>query len=393
MGRVGVWLIGARGSIATLTIASQIAIHRGLAGTIGMVTERPEFQSVDLTSINDMVFGGHDIRDINLLKSAKHILPACGVHHLYDQIVCDLEAVDRNIRPGIVRSCGPSIDSIANHTAETSSDLEAIRLVRKDLDAFKIEKSIDHLVVVNIASTEQTVQPNVAWEHLVDLKEALFDGSSILPSSSLYAYAALSGGDAFVNFTPSLGSRIGALEELAEECGAVHAGSDGKTGETLIKSVLVELFLRRNLRVLSWFGENILGNDDGRVLLDPLHKATKIRTKDQLLKKILEYPLETAVNIDFVESLGEWKIAWDYVHFEGFLGSKMNLQFTWSGCDSLLAAPLVLDLVRLCEFAQRRKERGILTTLSPFFKDPMGLNEQRFISQDETLLTWIKSNI
>ena len=171
--------------------------------------------------------------------------------------------------------------------------------------------------------------------------------------------------------------------------GAVHVGSDGKTGETLVKSVLGELFARRNLRVLSWFGQNILGNEDGRVLNDPQHKVSKIRSKDQLLPKLLGYAPETHVGIDYVPSLGEWKIAWDHIHFEGFLGGRMTMQFTWNGCDSLLAAPLVLDLVRLVDLALRRGERGVLPALASFFKDPMGTDEQRLVSQDEALLAWL----
>jgi len=215
------------------------------------------------------------------------------------------------------------------------------------------------------------------------------EGEVVLPPSALYAFAAIDGGDAYINFTPSVGSRVPAIEALAIERGAVHGGADGKTGETLVKSVLAELFARRNLGVLSWFGQNILGNEDGRVLEDPDNKATKVASKDHLLSKILGYSPESKVGIDYVRSLGEWKIAWDHVHFEGFLGGRMNLQFTWNGCDSLLAAPLVLDLARLTQLAQRRGERGVLTALAPFFKDPMGTDEQRLVRQDELLLQWL----
>jgi myo-inositol-1-phosphate synthase len=153
--------------------------------------------------------------------------------------------------------------------------------------------------------------------------------------------------------------------------------------------VLAELFARRNLPVLSWFGQNILGNGDGRVLDDPDNKATKVRSKDHLLPKMLGYAPESKVGIDYVGSLGEWKIAWDHIHFQGFLGGRMNMQFTWTGCDSLLAAPLVLDLVRLTAFAQARGEAGVLTALASFFKDPMGIDEQRLVAQDELLLRWL----
>jgi myo-inositol-1-phosphate synthase len=387
--RLGVWLVGACGSVATIAIAGQAVMRRGLGGAIGLVTSRPEFASADLAPIESFVFGGHEIRKTSLVASANGIMRACGVADVFESIVSDLEEVDGRIRPGITRACGREIERLGINVPPIASDLEAIRLIRKDLDAFKAELGLTHLVVVNVASTEAVVDANDAWQSLSRLDEALTTEPSVLPASSLYAYAALSAGDAYVNFTPSLGSRVRALNELAERRGAVHAGSDGKTGETLVKSVLTELFVRRNLKLRSWFGQNILGNDDGRTLSDPMRKAAKLHSKDQVIRRMVGYQVETGVGIDYVQSLGETKVAWDYVHFEGFLKSQMNLQFTWSGYDSILAAPLVLDLVRLCHLAQLRGERGILGALAPFFKDPMGSAESAFVAQDESLLKWI----
>ena len=149
------------------------------------------------------------------------------------------------------------------------------------------------------------------------------------------------------------------------------------------------MFAARNLDVMSWVGHNIFGNMDGKVLDDPRNKAAKVRSKDHLLSAILGYPPQTLVSIEYIESMGDWKTAWDHVHFRGFLGTPMTLQFTWQGCDSILAAPLVLDLVRLVERARRGGESGALTWLAPFFKSPLGVTEQDFAIQMAMLHDWI----
>jgi myo-inositol-1-phosphate synthase len=178
------------------------------------------------------------------------------------------------------------------------------------------------------------------------------------------------------------------LEELAIERGVLHVGRDGKTGETLMKSVLAPMFAARNLQVMSWVGHNIFGNLDGKVLDDPVNKANKVRSKDHLLTEILGYHPQTLVSIEYIESLGDWKTAWDHIHFRGFLDTQMTLQFIWQGCDSLLAAPLVLDLVRFTEREQRRGKSGVMSFLASFFKSPMGCEEPRFQKQVDLLHAW-----
>ena len=177
-------------------------------------------------------------------------------------------------------------------------------------------------------------------------------------------------GCSYINFTPSLGAAPAAIDELARLRGTRHIGRDGKTGETLLKSVLAPMFAQRNLQVMSWVGHNIFGNMDGRVLDDPANKQAKIASKDHLLGEILGYRPQTLVSIEYIQSLGDWKTAWDHIHFAGFLGTPMTMQFIWQGCDSVLAAPLVLDLVRLTELAWRRGETGPLRFLASFFKSP-----------------------
>ena len=166
-------------------------------------------------------------------------------------------------------------------------------------------------------------------------------------------------------------------------------GCDGKTGETLVKSALAPMFRYRDLRVLTWQGYNILGDRDGRVLADRRNKSAKVASKDALLPSILGYPLHTHVGIDFVPSLHDLKTAWDFVHFEGFLGFKMALQFTWQGCDSILAAPLVLDMVRLADLAARRGESGPMRHLACFFKQPVDVAEHDLHRQWQTLVAYL----
>ena len=180
---------------------------------------------------------------------------------------------------------------------------------------------------------------------------------------------------------------------MARDLGIAHAGRDGKTGETLLKSVLAPMFAARHLKVMSWVGHNIFGNLDGRVLDDPRNKAAKVHSKDHLLAEILGYPPQTHVSIEYIRSLGDWKTAWDHVHFQGFLGTPMTLQFTWQGCDSILAAPLVIDLVRLVERAARAGETGPLGWLACFFKSPIGTTEQAFAGQVALLDAWVRRQL
>ena len=197
------------------------------------------------------------------------------------------------------------------------------------------------------------------------------------PASAIYALAALDLGLAYVNFTPSLGSDLPALDALARARGAVHAGADGKTGQTLLKTVLAPMFAIRRLAVKSWVSHNLLGNADGRALDDPERRASKQRSKGAALGAILGYEPEHKVGIEYVPSYGDWKLAWDRIVFAGFGGAEMTLELTWRGSDTALAAPLCIDLIRLVELAQRRGEVGVLPHLAVFFKKPLGTDEHK----------------
>jgi myo-inositol-1-phosphate synthase len=148
------------------------------------------------------------------------------------------------------------------------------------------------------------------------------------------------------------------------------------------------MFAARGLRVKAWSGTNLLGGGDGETLADPAAGASKGLSKQRVLARTLGHPVEGEVHIDYVPSLGDWKTAWDHVTFEGFLGVRMNLQFTWAGCDSALAAPLVLDLARLTSRAHERGISGPLGALAFFFKDPVGTDEHALPRQYDTLRTF-----
>jgi myo-inositol-1-phosphate synthase len=394
--RVGLWLIGANGGVGTTAALGLVALARGLTDTTSLVTALPLFSGLDLDASAAFIVGGHDVRRSGFRQAAAELHQRSGVFDaaLLEACAPDLEKWEANVRPGTILNSGPAIARLADlpESRQAATPREAIEHVRTDLLAFKDNQRLDQVVVVNVASTEPPFELSDVHESLERLAPTLDRRQQpTLPASSLYAYAALDLGLPYVNFTPSLGASLPALLELAEKRKAPVAGKDGKTGETLMKTVLAPMFAARNWRVLSWVGHNIFGNRDGQVLDDPHNKASKVRTKDQVVTQVLGYKPQTHVSIEYIESLDDWKTAWDHVHFRGFLGTRMILQFIWQGCDSLLAAPLVLDLARLTLFAQRRGETGVLRHLACFFKNPMGVSEHDFFKQFALLQQYVQS--
>jgi myo-inositol-1-phosphate synthase len=392
--RVGIWFIGARGGVAATATIGLIALQRQLSGSIGLVSALPPFAQLDLPDWNSFVVGGHDIRDgtlfdsVNRLRTDSRVLEAALVDACQDEIT----AIDERIRTGTLANCGATIASLAGDKVgrfATEPARDTIKRLQSDLGAFQRDSGLSSVVVVNVASTEPVIEPLTLPDRWDGLAEDIENGTATaLPASSLYAIAALDLGMPFINFTPSLGASPAAIQDLAIQRQTCHAGKDGKTGETLLKSVLAPMFAHRNLEVMSWVGHNIFGNMDGFVLDDPANKAAKIKSKDQLVGGILGYEPQTLVSIEYIRSLGDWKTAWDHIHFRGFLGTPMSLQFTWQGCDSLLAAPLVLDLVRFVELSHRNSEKGALSHLASFFKSPIGTQEHDFSRQFMMLLDW-----
>ncbi|MFD8824481.1 inositol-3-phosphate synthase [Streptomyces sp. NPDC059605] len=343
--RTGVWFIGARGSVATTAIAGCAALAAGLRPATGMVTETPPFADSGLPALASLVFGGHDTADCPLPKRAEALV-AGGVlpHGLPSAIGRELATADAEIRPG-----GPL-------PGDTRDDEELIAAFAADLTDFGHRNGLTRTVVINVASTEPVPDPR----------------GKRLPASSLYAAAALRAGCPHVNFTPSTGLRAPALRDAVAACGLPHAGRDGKTGQTLLRSVLAPMFTQRALSVRAWSGTNLLGGGDGAALADPGAAAAKNAGKERVLADTLGTAPEGRVHIDDVPALGDWKTAWDHIAFDGFLGARMVLQTTWQGCDSALAAPLVLDLARLVARAHERGLTGPLPQLGFYFKDPDG---------------------
>ncbi len=389
---IGIWLIGAKGGVATTTILGLAALGKGLVDEVGLVSALPQFAHLDLPDWNDFVVAGHEIRQTRLADEAAQLAANSRAVEpkLVEKCRKELDAIDRRVRPGTIYKVGTTIGRLAGpDIPRRESPREAIRRVQEDMARFVDSRRLQHLIVVNVASTEPPMDPASIPSSWAELKPLLDRPRKCpLPASSLYAMAAMEQGYSYINFTPSLGSFPTAIDELARLRKTRHMGCDGKTGETLMKSILAPMFAQRNLQVMSWVGHNIFGNMDGKVLDDPLNKQTKVASKDHLLRKILGYRPQTHVSIEYIESLGDWKTAWDHIHFAGFLGTPMTLQFIWQGCDSLLAAPLVLDLIRFTELARRRGQTGQLKFLASFFKSPYGVEEQGFVDQFQMLQQW-----
>jgi myo-inositol-1-phosphate synthase len=295
------------------------------------------------------------------------------------------------VRPGTVLGSGPTIGRLANlpEVQRFNYPKDAIERIQGDLKEFRERNKLDQLVVANVSSTEPVKDLDERYDTIAKFRAALESKDTSIPASALYGWATLDLGLPYINFTPSLGASFPAALELAKERKATVCGKDGKTGETLMKTVLAPMFAYRNFKILSWVGHNIFGNRDAVVLDDPANRASKIQTKDQVVSSIVGYKPQTHVSIEYIESLDDWKTAWDHIHFKGFLDTKMIVQFLWQGCDSLLAAPLLLDIVRLTLLAQRRGEVGILKHLACFFKSPMGCEEHDFFKQMEMLAEYV----
>jgi myo-inositol-1-phosphate synthase len=373
--RTGLWLVGAGGSVAATVAAGLAALRAGVATRTGLVTAQADLDGAGLVDTADLVTGGHDVTSVSLAKRAE-ALAAAGVipHDLPALVAHDLDEASTRVRPG--------------YTVGAEAQRDAVERLAGDLRDFREREGLSRVVVVNVSSTEGPVADHPAHAGRESLERAWDAGESPLPPSSVYAAAAFAAGCAFVDFTPSAGARLPVLEAMALEAGMPWGGSDGKTGETLLKSVIAPMFAMRSLDVRSWAGTNLLGGGDGATLASPDARQSKVDSKAAGLEALLGHEVEGPLHIDHVADLGDWKTAWDHVTFAGFLGTRMTLQFTWQGCDSALAAPLVIDLARLLDLAMRRGETGPLAALGFFFKDPAGLDEHALTPQHDLLVRW-----
>jgi myo-inositol-1-phosphate synthase len=372
--RTGIWLVGARGSVAVTATVGALAFRAGLADPVGCVTELPPLSDAALPAWPDLVIGGHDVVSTPVVKkaetlAAEGVLPGRLVAVLADELLAHEDRV--------------RMVPTAATQAETAARMAA------DLTAFAGRHHLDRVVVINVSTTEPAALPHPAHGDLDALRTALARTEPVLPASALAAYAAFTAGCAYVDFTPSTGARLHALADYAERQRVPFGGNDGKTGETLVKSVLAPMFAMRNLRVHSWSGLNLLGGGDGANLADPAANAAKVSSKQSVLGGTLGYVPQGTTRIDYVEDIGDFKAAWDLIGFSGFLGTRMRMEFSWHGCDSALAAPLVLDLARITAAAHAAGHVGSLTDLGFFFKDPLGDGPAALSEQWTALATFV----
>jgi myo-inositol-1-phosphate synthase len=385
-GKLGIMLVGL-GAVSTTFIAGVFAIRKGLAQPIGSLTQigtvrlgkRTEGRSpkiadlFPLAGLDDIVFGGWDIFEENCYQAAK----TAGVLEpaLLEQIKPELEAIapwpavfDQRY---VKRLHGPNVKAGAN-----KKDLA--EQVVADIHRFKADHGLDRVVMVWCGSTEVYLKETPAHQSIEAFECALAANDDSIPSSMVYAYAAIREGIPYANAAPNLSGDIPALVELATKTRTPIAGKDLKTGQTLIKTIIAPGLKARLIGVEGWYSTNILGNRDGEVLDDPESFKTKEESKKSVLDYILQphlYPglysdLHHVVRINYYPPRGDNKEGWDNIDLVGWLGYPMQLKINFLCRDSILAAPIVLDVALFLDLAQRAGMAGIQEWLSFYFKSP-----------------------
>ena len=363
--RIGVLIVGSSGAVATTVIAGVALMRKGLTPRVGMTTEGELGRMLDLVSTDDLVFGGWDLRADDTYEAAlgHQVVPK----HLLDEVKEELKAIKP--WPGVASP--KFLMSMAGRNLVAAANFrEELRLLGAHIEAFKKQHQLERLVMVNLTSTERFTEVAEVHQTIEAFEAGLDADDERIAPAMKYLYLACQLGIPHANFTPSL-SKVPALEKLSHKMGVPIAGEDGKTGQTLLKTVLAPAFVIRGLVVDGWYSTNILGNNDGLVLNDPGSNKTKVTSKAKVLDSILGYQVgDHQVHIHYYKPRGDAKEAWDNIDLVGFLGERMQLKVNFLCRDSILAAPLVLDLVRLLDFAKRKGERGIQRQLSVFFKAP-----------------------
>ena len=386
-GKLGIMLVGL-GAVSTTTIAGVMAIRRGLAKPIGSLTQmgtvrlgkRTEGNSprikdfVPLASLDDIVFGGWDIFEDNCYEAAK----TAGVldRDLLDKIKPELEAVkpwpavfDRRY---VKRLDGPNVKK-----GKTKKDLAD--QLRADIQKFKQDHGLSRMVLIWCGSTEVYLTESEVHANIDAFEKGLEQNDDAIPSSMIYAYAAIKEGIPYANAAPNLSADVPALMQLAQQTGSPLAGKDLKTGQTLIKTIIAPGLKSRLIGVEGWYSTNILGNRDGEVLDDPESFKTKEESKKSVLDYIFQpnlYPdlyekLCHVVRINYYPPRGDNKEGWDNIDIFGWLGYPMQLKINFLCRDSILAAPIVLDSALFLDLARRAGMSGIQEWLSFYYKSPM----------------------
>ncbi|MBI3090358.1 MAG: inositol-3-phosphate synthase [Candidatus Tectomicrobia bacterium] len=401
-GKVGALVIGSKGAVATTLLAAHCSLRLGTDLGFRVPSEvEPAYKSLGLVDLRDVVFGGWDIVPDTYAES-------CRVHkvvpkELISQIAQLIDATDTY--PAILAERDATIEKILESRASQPrmQDIEfattvftrrplaeLVRSLEYDIEAFRTKHHLTRLIVVNLSSTEPTVPRTEVHASLAAFEDGLRANNPGITSGMLYAYTAIKNGCHFINFTPSLTVDIPALVEFAQARRVVVTGKDGKTGQTLYKTSIAPLLKHRALKLTGWYSTNILGNRDGQVLHDPAHRDSKVRSKTSVLGKILGYDdFDHQVHIHYYLPRGDSKEAWDNIDFTGWFDVPMQMKIDWLGDDSILAAPLVADLIRWVDFFAGKGEVGVLPQLASYFKQPMGTDECDFFEQVRMLKTHV----
>ncbi|MCE5304289.1 MAG: inositol-3-phosphate synthase [Chloroherpetonaceae bacterium] len=404
-GKLGVLIVGFNGAISTTFLAGVSAIKKGIAKPIGSLTQMGTIRIgkrsennfplikdfVPLASLDDLVFGGWDIRDENLFDAAKYakVLNDNDLNNAADELKSQhpMKGVfDQNY---VKRLTGTYIKE-----GKTKYDL-MIQL-RNDIQSFKKLHSLDRVVVIWAASTETYIQASAVHQTKETLIEGMKRNDPEISPSMLYAYAAIAEGAPYINGSPSLSVEIPALVDFANEMNVPIAGKDFKTGQTLIKTVIAPMLKARLLGLSGWFSTNILGNRDGEVLDDPGSFKTKEESKLSVMDSILQpelYPdlygnYYHQVKINYYPPRGDNKEGWDNIDIFGWLGYPMQLKINFLCRDSILAAPIVLDLILFADLAQRCGMKGIQEWLSFYFKSP--IHSQGIVPEHDLFIQQMK---
>jgi myo-inositol-1-phosphate synthase len=391
-GKLGV-LIPGMGAVATTFIAGIELVKKGLAEPVGSLTQLgtvrlgkrtesrvPKIKDfVPLAEMEDLVFGGWDAFPDDAYEAAA-VAGVLEKEHL-NAVREELKAV-RPSKAVFDERYVVGLDG-ATHTKSYSSLRDAAEQIREDIRSFKNEHNLDRVVMINCASTEAYLQPQEAHFSLEGFEAALERSDPSISPSILYAYAAIKEGVPYTNGAPSLAADIPALIELANERGVPLAGKDFKTGQTLMKTIVAPGLKARLLGLDGWYSTNILGNRDGEVLDDPESLKSKEISKLSVLEYILQpevYPslyedITHVVKINYYPPRGDAKEGWDNIDIFGWLGYPMQIKINFLARDSILAAPIVLDLSLFLDLAKRAGMGGIQEWLSFYFKSPMTLPE------------------
>jgi len=385
-GKLGILLPG-MGAVATTLIAGVHAVNKGIAKPIGSTSQMGTIRLgkrtdnntplikdfIPLADIKNLVFGGWDIFEENVYQSAKH----AGVldSSLLEQLKPELEA----IKPMKAVFDNRYVTKLnGTYIKDAANKMELAEALRQDIRDFKAKNNCDRLVMVWTASTEIYIQESAVHQTIESLEEGMRNNDENIPPSMLYAYADIKEGIPYANSAPNLSADIPALVQLAKENKSPICGKDFKTGQTLMKTILAPGLKVRSLGVNGWFSTNILGNRDGEVLDDPASFKTKEVSKLSVLDSIFEpeknpdlyKDLYHKVRINYYPPRGDNKEGWDNLDIFGWLGYKMQIKVDFLCKDSILAAPLVLDLAIFLDLASRAEMSGVQEWLSFFFKSP-----------------------